>query len=46
MPESFGVTSSGEDPSLSNCNDDQSTYGQNIYTSRPPTFSGDSVEFE
>lgn len=46
MPERYGVTSSSKEPPYCNNNHDKSTSGQNTYTTRPPTFSGDSTEFE
>lgn len=46
MRESFGVTSSGEEPPRGNNNHDQSTFGQNTYTARPLAFNGGSTEFE
>lgn len=46
MVDSSEVTSPVGGSSHGNKNHDQSTSGQNNYTARPPTFNGDTTEFE
>lgn len=46
MVESSAVASPDRGFPHGDNNHDQSTSGQNTYTARPPTFSGDSTEFE